>query len=112
VIAPIVAFHVTASLLVLPCTDAVNSTFAFGAGDATDGVTDTDATFGLAVVALPFNDITTGRCPASVMIARLPLTEPAVAAENFTAKVCVWFGDSVIGVVRPDMVKPVPVTMA
>lgn len=112
VIVPVEAVHVTASFVVLPCTAAVNCTFALGAGEAADGVTDTDATLGLADVPLPFSDMTTGRCCASVMIARLPFTVPAVPAENFTENVCVWFGVSVMGVVSPVRLNPVPVTMA
>jgi hypothetical protein len=89
VIVPAVALHITASFVVLPCTAALNCTFALGAGEAAVGVTDTDATLGLADVPLPFRDITTGRCSASVMIARLPFTVPAAPAENLTENDCV-----------------------
>jgi len=112
VIVPVVAVHVTAPFVVAPCTAAVNWTFALGDGAADDGVTDTDVTLGLADIPLPFRDITTGRCCASVMMARLPLTVPAVPAANFTENVCVWFGVSVMGVVSPVRLNPWPVTIA
>jgi hypothetical protein len=60
-IAPVVAVHVTASFVVVPCTAAENCTFAPAAGDTTAGTTETDATLGLAVAALPFSDTTTAR---------------------------------------------------
>ena len=85
---------------------------ALGAAVAADGVTDTEATLGLPFEPLPFSDATTGRCAASVIIARLPFTAPSACAENFTEKLCVWFGARVVGVVSPEMVNPVPVTIA
>jgi Na+-transporting NADH:ubiquinone oxidoreductase subunit NqrD len=86
---PIVAVHCTASLVVVPCTAAWNCTLALGSAVATVGVTETDVTVGLDFVPWPFSDATTGRCAASVMIARLPSTVPAPCAENFTENVCV-----------------------
>ena len=86
---PIVDVHCTALLVVVPCTAALNCTLALGAAVATVGVTDTDVTLGLDLEPLPFSDATTGRCAASVMIAKLPSTVPSPCAENFTVKVCV-----------------------
>ena len=109
---PIVAVHCTALLVVVPCTVALNCTLALGAVVATVGVIATDVTLGLDLDPLPFRDATTGRWAASVMIARLPSNVPSPCAENFTEKVCVWLGARVIGVVRPEILNPVPVTTA
>ena len=84
---PIVAVHCTASFVVVPCTSAWNCTLALGSAVAAAGVTDTDVTVGLDFDPWPFSAATTGRCAASVMIARLPFTVPSLCAENFTENV-------------------------
>src|SRR6266550_2230227 len=49
---------------------------------------------------------------ASEMIARLPLTVPAVVGENLTVNVTLWEALRVVGSVRPVREKPAPVTFA
>jgi hypothetical protein len=53
-----------------------------------------------------------GELGASETIARLPLAAPAAVGENFTVKVTLWLGVSVVGKVSPVIEKPVPVTLA
>jgi hypothetical protein len=112
VIVPIEAVHVTASLVVEPCTAAVNWTLAPSAIEAAAGETVTEVTSGLAVEPFPCRDSTTGRCGGSATSVMLPSTLPTAAAANFTVKLLLCPTGSVIGVVKPVTVKPVPLTTA
>ena len=49
---------------------------------------------------------------ASEVMARFPLTAPAVVGANTTLKVTLWFAVSVAGSVRPVTDRPAPVTFA
>jgi hypothetical protein len=80
--------------------------------EAVAGETVTEVTLGFAVEPFPCRDSTIGRCGGSATIVTLPFTLPTTAAANFTVKLLLCPTGSIIGVVKPVTVKPVPLTMA
>lgn len=55
--------------------------------------------------------MTTGLALALVVMDRAPVTLPDAVAENSTVKFWLCFAPSVTGSVKPDTLKPVPVTV-
>ena len=79
--------------------------------DGADGEIVTKLTGGVGVPPVPTSCNTTGVELALVMMERLPLTLPDEVALNITVKAWLWPGASAMGVVKPAMLKPVPVTL-
>ena len=91
---------------------AVNCILPFGAEDAEEGETVTEAVvppFGDA--GLPWSRNTMGRWCASVEIARVPSTPVPAEATNLTEKLARCRGERVNGVASPTMLKPAPLML-
>jgi hypothetical protein len=52
-----------------------------------------------------------GLALALLVMERVPATLPDAAAENSTVKLWLWLAASVMGSVKPDTLKPAPVTV-
>src|SRR5215470_6298249 len=64
------------------------------------------------VVPVPESEIASGELDASETNERLPVAAPVLAGPNLTVNVTLWPAVSVVGIVRPVMENPDPVTFA
>ena len=118
---PVEAVQVTAVLVAVPCTAAVNGTVALTATLAEAGETVTELTTGgggldgggfvVAATAVAVSGTRVGVSLALLMSARLPVMVPGESGVKATAKVFAMPGPRVAGNSRPDKLKPLPVTV-
>jgi hypothetical protein len=125
------AVHVTAVLVTVPSTEALKEWVALTATLAVAGETVTESTTaagglvggeftgggfaggGFVVAATPVavSWTTVGFSLTLVVRARLPVMVPGESGVNATAKVFATPGPRVAGSARPDVLKPLPVTV-
>jgi hypothetical protein len=60
----------------------------------------------------PLSEIVSGEFGPSFATDTLPVAEPVVVGANFALKLTLWPAVSVVGVVKPEMLKPVPEAVA
>jgi hypothetical protein len=117
---PFDAAHVTAVFVVAPCSVAVKGIVPLTAMLAVVGDTRIDVTctgragggFDVAAAAVADNLTTTGVVLALLIRLRLPVAVPATAGVNAIANVLLAPDVRVVGVSSPDLLNPVPVTVA
>lgn len=109
---PSVVAHVTLEFVVAPCTVAVNEILALGAAVATAGETMIELTAGVTAEPWPWRGSITDRCAVSVTKDTLPSTVPVLEAANLTPKLVLCPAESVVGIGKPDMLKPAPANTA
>ena len=118
---PIDADHVTDVFVVVPCTAAAKETVVSMATLAFVGETATELTgavggldgggFVVGETAVAESWTTVGEALALLTSARLPVMLPGASGLNATAKVFAEPGPRVAGKVRPEVLKPFPVTV-
>jgi hypothetical protein len=119
-IVPFEVLHVTAVFVVLPCTIAVNGIVPPDTTLAVVGETEIEDTgaggsgggFEVAAAAVADNATTTGSALALLISESFPVVVPGAAGVNATANVLLAPEERVIGVSSPEVLNPVPVTVA
>ena len=114
------ADHVTEVFVVVPCTDAAKETVVLMAMLAFVGETVTELTGAVGGLdgggfvgetAVAESGTSVGEELALVTSARLPVMVPGASGVNATAKVFAVPGSRTAGKLRPEVLKPFPVTV-